>query len=144
MTVTAQLNVGFLGLGIMGEAMARNLIKSGLFASVTVWNRTLIKAQAFAVAEGCLVGETPAAVITACDITFAMLADPEAALAAVFGASGVLEGVSAGKGYVDMSTVDEQVRAMTPAQQHNTHGPWACPARLASRASREKHQGSYT
>ena len=36
-------HVGFLGLGIMGEAMARNLLKSGKFESVTVWNRSSAK-----------------------------------------------------------------------------------------------------
>lgn len=39
----APKKVGFLGLGIMGTAMARNLLKSGEFASVVVWNRTLAK-----------------------------------------------------------------------------------------------------
>lgn len=38
-----KISVGFLGLGIMGTAMARNLLKSDLFSSVTVWNRTLSK-----------------------------------------------------------------------------------------------------
>ena len=33
-------HVGFLGLGIMGEAMARNLLKSDQYESVTVWNRS--------------------------------------------------------------------------------------------------------
>ena len=32
-------------MGIMGEPMARNLLKSGKFASVTVWNRTASKAR---------------------------------------------------------------------------------------------------
>lgn len=68
----AKLNVGFLGLGIMGEAMARNLMKSGLFASVTVWNRTLAKCQTL-VSEGAKMAETPAAVVSSCDITFAMV-----------------------------------------------------------------------
>ena len=42
MTVQQRQSVGFLGLGLMGEAMARNLLKSGRF-DVTVWNRTLSK-----------------------------------------------------------------------------------------------------
>ncbi len=92
-----KLSVGFLGLGIMGEAMARNLLKSGLFASVTVWNRTLAKCQTL-VSEGAKSAETPAAVVASCDVTFAMLADPEAALSAVFGQNGVLAGVAPGKG----------------------------------------------
>ncbi|GLC35117.1 Putative oxidoreductase glyr1 [Pleodorina starrii] len=101
-----KMRIGFLGLGIMGEAMARNLLKSGLFASVTVWNRTLAKCQTL-VSEGAQSAETPAAVVAACDVTFAMLADPDAALAAVFGENGVLAAIAPGKGYVDMSTVDE-------------------------------------
>lgn len=91
----------------MGEACARNLLKSCLFANVYVWNRSADKCAAL-VSEGAVMGATPAEVVQKCDITFAMLADPEAALQVVFGASGVLEGLSAGKGYVDMSTVDEQ------------------------------------
>ncbi|KAG2439082.1 hypothetical protein HYH02_006607 [Chlamydomonas schloesseri] len=123
----AKLNVGFLGLGIMGEAMARNLLKSGLFASVTVWNRTLAKCQTL-VSEGAKMAETPAAVVSSCDITFAMLADPDAALAAVFGDNGVLKGISAGKGYVDMSTVDEATstkigEAVTAAGGRFVEGP---------------------
>lgn len=35
------MEVGFLGLGIMGKAMARNLLRNGF--RVTVWNRTLSK-----------------------------------------------------------------------------------------------------
>lgn len=101
-----KLTIGFMGMGIMGVAMARNLLKSGQFAKVYVWNRTLTKCDEL-VAEGAVLSQTPAEVVQACDITFAMLADPAAAEAAVFMAGGVLEGLSAGKGYVDMSTVDE-------------------------------------
>jgi hypothetical protein len=36
-------SIGFIGMGIMGEPMARNLLKSGKFSSVTVWNRTPVK-----------------------------------------------------------------------------------------------------
>lgn len=98
--------VGFLGLGIMGQAMARNLLTSGKFAKVVVWNRTLSKCDQL-VAEGAVAAATPADVVQQCDITFAMLADPEAAIKAALGAGGVVDGLSAGKGYVDMSTVDE-------------------------------------
>jgi hypothetical protein len=56
----------------MGTAMARNLLKSGLFSSVTIWNRTLSKCDELK-AEGALVGESPAAVVRACDVTFGMV-----------------------------------------------------------------------
>lgn len=45
MTVTDNRTVGFMGLGIMGTAMARNLLKSGKFKAVYVWNRTLSKVR---------------------------------------------------------------------------------------------------
>ena len=45
MTVTDLPSVGFLGLGIMGVAMARNLVESGQF-NVYVWNRTASKVRA--------------------------------------------------------------------------------------------------
>lgn len=111
-----KLAVGFLGLGIMGEAMARNLLKSGLFESVTVWNRTLAKCQTL-VSEGAHMAETPAAVVSKCHVTFAMLADPEAALAAVFGENGVLAGLSPGKGWVDCRRVVAFSLTPTPTTQ---------------------------
>lgn len=94
---------GFIGLGIMGSAMAANLLKAGF--RVTVWNRSPAKAASLA-ALGAELADTPQAVIAASSVTFAMLADPSAAEAVCFGKYGVLDGISAGKGYVDMSTVD--------------------------------------
>lgn len=94
---------GFIGLGIMGSAMATNLLKAGF--SVTVWNRSPEKSAPLAELGAELV-LTPQAVIQACPITFTMLADPAAAEAVCFGEYGVLDGMSTGKGYVDMSTVD--------------------------------------
>jgi 2-hydroxy-3-oxopropionate reductase len=96
-------NFGFIGLGIMGSAMAKNLLKAGF--QVTVWNRSPEKARDLA-ALGATSAETPRAVVEACSVTFAMLADPAAAEAVCFGKDGVLDGIGTGKGYVDMSTVD--------------------------------------
>jgi len=102
----ADLTVGYLGMGIMGSAMARNLLKSGAFKEVYVWNRSADKCEEL-VAEGAKTAATAAEVVQACDITFACLSDPPAALACVESAGGVLDGISAGKAYVDVSTVDE-------------------------------------
>jgi 2-hydroxy-3-oxopropionate reductase len=95
--------IGFLGLGIMGGAMAANLVKAGF--NVTVWNRSPEKCRELQ-ALGAAVAATPAEVTAACDVTFAMLADPAAAHAVCFGPAGALEGIGGGRGYVDMSTVD--------------------------------------
>jgi 3-hydroxyisobutyrate dehydrogenase-like beta-hydroxyacid dehydrogenase len=94
---------GFLGLGIMGSAMAKNLLKAGF--KVTVWNRSQDKCAELA-ALGATVAATPAQVTAACQVSFAMLADPAAAEAVCFGPDGALAGIGAGRGYVDMSTVD--------------------------------------
>ncbi|CAN1316043.1 Glyoxylate/succinic semialdehyde reductase 1 [Linum perenne] len=99
------MEIGFLGLGIMGKAMSMNLIKKGF--KVTVWNRTLSRCDEL-VEMGASVGETPAAVINKCKITIAMVSDPAAALSVVFDKNGVLEEICSGKGYVDMSTVDPE------------------------------------
>jgi 2-hydroxy-3-oxopropionate reductase len=95
---------GFIGLGIMGSAMAKNLLKAGF--GVTVWNRTADKCREL-VALGAEQAPTPARVTAQCGITFAMLADPNAAEAVCFGHDGALDGLGAGRGYVDMSTVDD-------------------------------------
>lgn len=94
---------GFIGLGIMGSAMAKNLVRAGF--DVTVWNRTPEKCAELA-ALGAKVAKTPREVAQVCPITFAMLADPAAAEAVCFGPDGALAGIAEGRGYVDMSTVD--------------------------------------
>uniref|UniRef100_A0A1J3FYA7 Glyoxylate/succinic semialdehyde reductase 1 n=1 Tax=Noccaea caerulescens TaxID=107243 RepID=A0A1J3FYA7_NOCCA len=99
------MEVGFLGLGIMGKAMSMNLLKHGF--KVTVWNRTLSKCDEL-VEHGASVCESPAAVIKKCKYTIAMLSDPSAALSVVFDKDGVLEEICDGKGYIDMSTVDAE------------------------------------
>lgn len=95
---------GFLGLGIMGSAMAANLVRAGL--DVTIWNRTAEKCAPL-VTLGARLGESPCEVASSCDITFAVVADPIASRDICFGPNGVLAGIGGGRGYVDMSTVDD-------------------------------------
>ena len=96
--------IGFLGLGIMGCAMVKNLLKSGF--KVIVWNRSPEKCAELE-SIGVRQARNPAVVMASCDVTFAMLADPEAAEAVCFGPDGILAGIAEGRGYVDMSTVDD-------------------------------------
>lgn len=93
---------GFLGLGIMGKAMAANLLQAGL--PLTVWNRSTGKADSL-ISQGAKLAQSPAEVVAESDITLAMVADPEASLALCFGKDSVLDGMAPGKGYVDISTV---------------------------------------
>ncbi|KVH92925.1 3-hydroxyisobutyrate dehydrogenase-related, conserved site-containing protein, partial [Cynara cardunculus var. scolymus] len=95
--------LGFLGLGIMGSPMAHNLLKAG--CDVTVWNRTKSKCDPL-IDLGAKYKPSPAEVAASCDITFAMLADPESAMVVACGEDGAASGMGTGKGYVDISTVD--------------------------------------
>ena len=99
------MKIAFLGLGIMGRAMAENLLTAG--HELVVWNRTLKRCRSLQ-EKGAAIAATPAAAVAAADITIAMLADPEAALDVVFSDDGVLESILEGKSYIDMSTVDPQ------------------------------------
>ncbi|ERM93969.1 hypothetical protein AMTRI_Chr05g60460 [Amborella trichopoda] len=95
--------IGFLGLGIMGSPMAQNLIKAG--CNVTIWNRTKSKCDPL-INLGAKYESSPMEVASSCDVTFAMLADPESAVDVACGTQGVIHGIGPGKGYVDISTVD--------------------------------------
>lgn len=95
---------GFLGLGIMGSAMAANLLRAGF--EVTVWNRNPERCAPL-LEIGALQGKDPGEVAAACDITFAMLSNPAASREVCFGPDGVLEGIGGDRGYVDMSTIDD-------------------------------------
>lgn len=97
------MRLGFLGLGIMGRPMALNLLRAGF--PLAVWNRDPSRAAPL-VEAGATAAASPRAVTEACAITFAMVADPEAALAVAMGAQGAVAGLGGGRGYVDMSTVD--------------------------------------
>ncbi|KAJ4717899.1 Glyoxylate/succinic semialdehyde reductase 2 [Melia azedarach] len=95
--------IGFLGMGIMGSPMAQNLLKAG--CDVTVWNRTKSKCDPL-ISLGAEYKPSPEEVAASCDVTFAMLADPESALDVACGKHGAASGMGPGKGYVDVSTVD--------------------------------------
>ncbi|HEX4309390.1 MAG TPA: NAD(P)-dependent oxidoreductase [Acidobacteriaceae bacterium] len=69
------MKIAFLGIGRMGAAIARHLMKSG--QDLTVWNRTAAPAQALG-AEGALVATTVAEAVRGADIVFTMVIDDRA------------------------------------------------------------------
>lgn len=99
----SKLNFGFIGLGIMGSGIVKNLLNSG--HNVTVWNRTTEKVKDFLEA-GAKEALTPSDVIAECDITFSCVSDPQVAKDLVFGNCGVLQEINTTKGYVEMTGVD--------------------------------------
>lgn len=105
--------IGFIGLGIMGQGMARNLLKAGF--SVRVWNRTASKADAL-VAEGAQAGVSPADVAAHCDIVVSCVSDTPDVEAVLLGESGVIQGAQPGSLVIDCSTISPQVTRSIAAQ----------------------------
>lgn len=99
----SSLKFGFIGLGLMGQRLLKNLLNSG--HTVTIWNRTPSKCKDFLKA-GATKATTPADVVSASDITFSCLADPHAVKEIVFGNCGILAEMRSGKGYVEMTSID--------------------------------------
>jgi len=109
--------VGFIGLGIMGEGMAKNLAKSG--RQLVVWNRSPGKCTELqAACEGAdiTVAETPAAVLAKCDLVYCMLSTPDAVKSVYEMEGGILAGVCAGKKIVDCATLAAEDMVRLSAQ----------------------------
>jgi 2-hydroxy-3-oxopropionate reductase len=95
--------IGFIGLGIMGKPMAKNLIKAGF--PLIVHNRSRAKVDEL-VKEGATPATSPKEVASAAEILITMLPNsPEVELVAL-GANGVKEGAKQGQLFIDMSTIN--------------------------------------
>lgn len=97
--------VGFIGLGIMGSGMARNLLKAGF--EVHVWNRTPARMDEFA-AAGALKAADPADVASRCPVVMMCVSDTPDVQAVIFGPRGVAEGAKPGALVIDLSTISPQ------------------------------------
>ena len=94
--------IGFIGLGVMGRPMARNLMKAGYQLVVHSRSRPPIDAM---VAAGAKSASSPYEVAAQCDVVITMLPNsPDVELVAL-GPNGVIEGARSGLTYVDMSTI---------------------------------------
>ena len=106
-------NIGFVGLGVMGSQMVNRLLDKG--HAVTGYNRTRAKAQ-WLIDRGMKWAQTPRAVAAAADVTLAMVTNSAALAAVANGPDGILAGLSAGKIFVDMSTVSPEVSCALAAK----------------------------
>jgi 3-hydroxyisobutyrate dehydrogenase-like beta-hydroxyacid dehydrogenase len=95
------MNVGFIGLGNMGSAMARNLIKAG--HTLTVYNRTRSRAEALS-PLGAKVADSPAEAAASVDVVITILADDRALEEVIF-TGGAIESLHAGAIHIGMSTI---------------------------------------
>jgi 2-hydroxy-3-oxopropionate reductase len=98
--------IGFVGLGIMGKPMSRNLLKAGY--SLVVYD-VFSASVAELVQAGAAQGASSAAVAAKADIIVTMLPDGPQVETAVLGAGGVLEGARPGSVVVDMSSISPTV-----------------------------------
>jgi 2-hydroxy-3-oxopropionate reductase len=100
------MNVGFVGLGIMGKPMARNLINAG--HQLVVYD-VVPESVAELAASGAARGESARDVAARSEVTITMVPDGPEVEAAILGATGALEGAARGSILVDMSSISPLV-----------------------------------
>jgi 2-hydroxy-3-oxopropionate reductase len=97
------LRVGYIGLGLMGKSMARNILKAGF--PLTVHNRSQA-AVIELVAEGAQPGQSPAEVAAKVDLVFTNLPDTPDVEQVALGEAGVIEAARPGLIFIDNSTIN--------------------------------------
>lgn len=99
--------LGFLGLGLMGYPMARNLLRAG--HSVALWSNTASKATQLAAEAGGVACTTPAEVASQADVVFLCVGDTAMVERILLGKQGVIESARKGMTVVDTSTISPSV-----------------------------------
>ncbi len=99
----ASHEIGWIGLGRMGEAMAARLVKAG--HRLSVWNRTASKADPLAQIGAEVVTDKTA--MAHCATVFTMVSTTDDLKEILFGAGGVLAGNARPKRVVDMSSISD-------------------------------------
>jgi len=136
MTPQDQPTVGFIGLGIMGGAMAANLQQAGYRLIVNDVRREMAERH---LAAGAVWADTARAVAQQCDVVFTCLPSLAAIEAVVLGPEGVLAGIRPGGALFEMSTsTPELVRrlhaALAERGAHMLDAPISGGAKGAQRA----------
>jgi 3-hydroxyisobutyrate dehydrogenase len=112
--------IAVLGTGIMGAAMARNLLAAGF--EVRAWNRSREKAEPLA-DDGATVADSPAEAAESAGFVLTMLADADAVAEAAGGKDGALSALSDDGVWLQMSTVglEGQEKLATQADEHGVY-----------------------
>src|SRR5947209_506180 len=95
--------LGFLGLGLMGYPMARNLLRAG--HQVALWSNTAEKAHKLSAEAGGKFCSTPREVAQQADCIFLCVGNTEMSRQVILGGNGIIEGAKPGTVVVDASTV---------------------------------------
>ncbi|MGO9518974.1 MAG: NAD(P)-dependent oxidoreductase [Candidatus Korobacteraceae bacterium] len=112
------MKVAFIGLGNMGSHMARNLLHAK--HDVTVWNRTLSKADDLR-SQGAKVARSPGDAAKEAEAVITMLADDAAVESAVLHSGGVIENLPPGATHISMSTISVALSKKL-AEEHHKRG----------------------
>jgi 3-hydroxyisobutyrate dehydrogenase-like beta-hydroxyacid dehydrogenase len=99
------VNVGFIGLGDMGQAIVPRLLEAG--HRVTGWNRTKEKAEPL-LKRGMLWADSPRQLASGSDVVFSIVTDSAAVKALALGENGIISGLRKDGVYLDMSTIDPE------------------------------------
>ena len=97
------MKVGFIGLGIMGKPMAKNIIKAGFDVVVSTHKKAVIDELVSCGAKGVITGRE---VAEECDVIITMLPNSPNVRDVVLGYNGILDGARAGTTIIDMSSID--------------------------------------
>jgi 3-hydroxyisobutyrate dehydrogenase-like beta-hydroxyacid dehydrogenase len=108
--------VGFVGLGMMGNPMSKNLLNAGF--ELTVWNRTEAKMKEI-VGLGAKAAASAKEVAQNSEVTITMLTGPAAVEEVILGRNGVVEGLKSGCVVIDMSTNSPEVSQRVASEVDN-------------------------
>jgi 2-hydroxy-3-oxopropionate reductase len=100
------MRIGFIGLGLMGTPLAINILKGGF--EVTVWNRTVAKAEPL-VAAGAVRAESIGELVQRSDVVITMLTDAAASEYVICGKEGVLDQARPGLIVIDMGSITPEM-----------------------------------
>ena len=110
-------SIAFLGTGLMGAPMCQNLLSAGL--PLTVWNRSLAKAEPLA-KRGAVVADSPQSAVADADVVITMLSDGPAVSAVMF-EQGAADAIREGATHIDMGSIGAD-EAIDHANRHAERG----------------------
>ena len=115
------MKVGFIGLGIMGRPMSKNLIKAGYELVVNDFNRDAV---ADVVACGAEAATSNKEVGEKCDVVITMVQNSPQVRSALLGEGGVCEGAKPGTVVIDMSSIPLRARSSALSWQRKASICW--------------------
>ena len=118
-------SVGFIGLGNVGGKLAGSLLRNGFDTTVRDLDKTV--AQPF-LDQGASWADSPREMADRCDLVITCLPSPKACAAVMEGPDGILEGISEGKIWAEMSTTDvEEVKRLGTLVEAKGASAIECP-----------------